>query len=354
MANESGGHWKTLTEARKLTDSTKIPGVFETDIKRVNPIERMAVIQASNSGKSIKWLREKNFTETAVTEVDIGQQMTWTDDVEYTEVEVYMKRLGIQRPLDKWHQEIHGTYNNYRTIALLETEKKVMRRIGDRIIYGDYTYNDQWDGLHALVAERSTPYAGTFGTGSKLNIDQADTGLSLEYVRVLINAMLFGIDEFWLNPITADWFDAAYQEKGFAGLAYNSAGALGQINMTTDEVGKPITKFAGIPLTRTDYMMGETTNTGTGATSNARGKNTAGVFSMFGLKYGNILNKEPGISFAFGGTSGAGDLYRLTVFPQLEDYDAEGIRLITYGAVLMGSTFCLGRIADIADAALLV
>ena len=36
---DSGGHWKTLAEARKLTDSTKIPGVFETDIKKGNPAE---------------------------------------------------------------------------------------------------------------------------------------------------------------------------------------------------------------------------------------------------------------------------------------------------------------------------
>ena len=39
MAN-SGGHWATLAEAQKLTQSTKIPGVIEEDVKRNNPLDR--------------------------------------------------------------------------------------------------------------------------------------------------------------------------------------------------------------------------------------------------------------------------------------------------------------------------
>ena len=351
---DSGGHWKTLDEARKLTDSTKIPGVQETDIKKGNPVELMQVVQAANTGKSIKWLREKNFSDSAVSELDIGEQLTWSDDVEYDEVEVFLKRLGIQRPLDKWNSAIHGTYNNYRAIALLETEKKMKRKIGDRIIYGDYTYNSQWDGLHAYAAEQGAVYAGTLGTGSKLNIDQADAGLSLEYLRAMLSAMVFGVDALWANKVVWNWMDAAYQEKGFAGLAYNVAGNLGLITMGLDDVGKSITRFDSVPLIDMDYLMGETTGTGTGATSNARSKNSAGVFSVFGVKGGNVMNQEPGICFGFGGTSGQGDLYDLTLFPQLEDYDAEGLRMISYGAVLLGSPAALGRIADIADAAITV
>jgi len=47
LAESSGGHWKTLAEAQKLTQSTKIPGVFEEDIKRNNPLERIPVAQAA-------------------------------------------------------------------------------------------------------------------------------------------------------------------------------------------------------------------------------------------------------------------------------------------------------------------
>ena len=49
-----------------------------------------------------------------------------------------------------------------------------------------------------------------------------------------------------------------------------------------------------------------------------------------------------------------GDFYKLVRFPELEDYDAGGIRLVNYGAVLLGSSMCLGRIADIEDVAIVV
>lgn len=353
---DSGGHWKTLADAQKLTESTKIPGVFETDIKKNNLLDVFPVCQAAHSGKSIKWLREKNFTDDAATELEIGEQITWTDDVEYDEVETYLKRVAIARPLDKFNTGIHGTYNDYRAIALLETEKKLKRRIGDRLVYGDYTYLNTWDGIHALSAERGTPYAGTLGTGSELNIDQNDTGLSLTYVRVMINALLYGCDLIAVNKRIKARLEAAYQEKGFAGLAYNSAGSLASLTMTYDQLGKPIINWAGTRIVDSDYLMGETSGTGTGATSDARTKSTGSSqrFSMFFFKFGNIMNQEPGICFGYGGTEGQGDLYKLEIFPKLEDFDAEGIRLITYGATLMGSPFCLGRIADIGDAAILV
>ena len=66
----SGGHWATLAEAQKLSQSTKIPGVFEEDIKRNNPIERVPVAQAAGTGLKIEWLREDSVIDEAVAEKD--------------------------------------------------------------------------------------------------------------------------------------------------------------------------------------------------------------------------------------------------------------------------------------------
>lgn len=341
---DSGGNWKTLDEARKLTESTKIPGVFETDIKRVNPLERMPVIQASGTGKSIKWLREKNFSETAVQDLDIGDQMTWSDDIEYEEVETYLKRLGLQRKLDNFVRDIYSTYNNYRQRVLVEMEKKLMRRIGHRAIYGDLTYGSsgQWDGLHALAAERGTAAADT------LNQDMGDAGLSLATIRNMEDQGKLGWDEIWAPYEVIRLLDAAYEEKGFAGLAYNTAGNLGMLMRSMNDVGKRILFWNSIPIVRTDYLVGEEDSTGTGASSDARGLYSATKnFSMFFLKYGNVMNEEPGVCFAYGGTEGLGDLYKFTPFEKLEDYDGEGMRMISYGAVLLGSYLSLGRIIDI-------
>ncbi len=359
---DSGGHWANLAAAQKLTQSMKIPGVFEEDIKRNNPVERLTVGQAAHSGLKIEWLREQpsavSAIEAAVADIAIGTQLSWTEDVDYDEKESTLRTSYIQRKLDHYLPGIYGTYNNYEARVLLESEKALKRKLGARIIYGDNTYTSalQMDGIHALAAEHGTPYTTSAVTNDPKNIDNANVGLSLHYLRVLIDSMLHGVDELWAPYEVIRWLDAAYQEKGFAGLAYNSAGNLGMITMGFNDIGKRVLFWDGIPIIRTDYLVRETINTGTGASSDARtlDSSSSGDFSLFAIKHGNVLNQEPGLTYAYGGTDGLGDLYKLVRFPELEDYDAGGIRLVNYSTLLLGSSLCLGRIFDIDDAAILV
>lgn len=349
MPDDSGGHWNTLTEAKKLTQSMKIPGVFEEDIKRNNPLERMPVAQAARSGLKIEWLRELTTTESAVADVDIGEQLSWSEDVTYEEKEMELKRTYIQRKLDHFVEGIYGTYNNYEARMLLESEKGLKRRLGARIIYADTdrTSSKQFDGLHALAAEHGTPYTSGSAYDQK-NIDMENAGLGLSLLRTLTDAMLLGIDELLMPFEIVRRLDAAYQERGFLGLA--SYPTMAFLSIGYNELGKRVLFWDGIPLIRTDYLVKEENGTGTGGTTNARALYTTdAMYSIFALKYGNVLNMEPGITYAYGGTEGLGDFYKLVRFPELEDYDAGGIRLVNYGAVLLGSSLCLGRIFDIAD-----
>ncbi len=362
MPDESGGHWSNLAAAQKLTQSMKIPGVFEEDIKRNNPIERLTVGQAAHSGLKIEWLRELpaavTAIEAAVSDIDIGEGLTWTEDSDYEEKEMTLRTCYIQRKLNHYVQGIYGTYNNYEARRLLESEKALKRKIGARIIYGDNTYTStkQFDGVHALAAEHGAPYTTSALTNDPKNIDNNHLGLSLHYLRVLVDAMLHGVDELWAPYEIIRWMDAAYQEKGFAGLNYSTAGNLGMITMGFNDIGKRVLFWDGIPIIRTDYLVRELRNTGTGDSGDARAllATSAGMFSIFAVKHGNVLNQEPGLTYAYGGTEGLGDLYKLVRFPELEDYDAGGIRLVNYSALLLGSSLCLGRIFDIYDEAILV
>ncbi|MDD4985598.1 MAG: hypothetical protein PHQ43_07400 [Dehalococcoidales bacterium] len=358
---DSGGHWKTLAEAQKLTQSMKIPGVFEEDVKRANPLDRISMAQAAGTGLKIEWLREKTTVEDAVVETDIGDQLTWSEDVEYDEKESTLRRVYVQRKLDHYVEGIYGTYNNYEARMLLECEKGLRRKIGDRLIYADTTYDGtptRFDGYHALAAEHGTAYTTSALGNDPKNIDQAHAGLSLHYLRVMVDSMLHGCDEILAPFEIIRWLDAAYQEKGFAGLAYNVAGNLGFLTQGFNDIGKRVLFWDGIPITRTDYLVAEQVDTGTGASSDARAKYTSGTryYSIFGVKYGNgqLDGSNPGLVFAFGKTQGVGDLYKLVRFPELEDYDAGGIRLVTYGAPILPSTHCLARIWDIGDAAVTV
>ena len=358
---DSGGHWSNLAAAQKLTQSMKIPGVFEEDIKRNNPLDRLTVGQAAHSGLKIEWLRELpaavTAIEAAVADIDIGEQLAWTEDVDYEEKEMTLRRSYIQRKLDKYIPGIYGTYNNYEARMLLESEKGLKRKLGARIIYADNTYTSskQFDGVHALAAEHGTPYTAGSDYDQK-NIDNGDAGLSLEFLRTMIDAMLHGVDELWAPYEVIRRMDAAYQEKGFAGLATATAGTMAFLSMGYNELGKRVLFWDGIPLIRTDYLVAEDDDTGTGADGAARGLYASGdkVYSIFAVKHGNVLNQEPGLTFAYGGTEGLGDFYKLVRFPELEDYDAGGIRLVNYAALLLGSSLCLGRIFDIQDAAITV
>ncbi len=353
----SGGHWKTLAEAQKLTQSTKVPGVFEEDIKRNNPLERIPVAQAAGTGLKIEWLRENTTTEDAVVEAGVGDQLSWGEDVEYTEVDSTLRYIYIQRKLDRYVQNIYGTYNDYKAQALLESEKGLKRKIGDRLVYGDTTYGGtptQWDGFHALAAERGTPNAAATTTNSDLNIDAASGALPLGLVRRMIDAMKYGVSELLMSPKIALRWDAAYDERGFTyAVSSNETWHASLITRSLNDIGMPVLFFMGIPIIRSDYMLEETDGTGTGGTSNARAKSVGGAgYTIFGLKYGDVLAREPGIGYGYGGTEGEGDLYELWTWPRLEDYNAGGMRLDTYGTVLMGTTMGLGRIFDITDAAI--
>ena len=348
----SGGHWATLAEAQKLSQSTKIPGVFEEDIKRNNPIERVPVAQAAGTGLKIEWLREDSVIDEAVAEKDIGDQLSWAEDVTYTEVEATLRYLVIQRKLDRFVQNIYGTYTDYKAQVLLEMEKGCKRKIGDRLIYGDTTYGGtptQFDGLHALAAERGSAWAGS-GANSKLNMDMGNAALSLNYIRNMVDAMKYGVNEIWMPPQLGLRFDAAYDERGFTYAVSSSENFhYSLITRGINEIGMPILYFMGIPIIRTDYLVQEDDGTGLGSDARASGTDN---YSIFLVTLGNVMAREPGLTYAFGGTEALGDFYELWTWDRLEDYNAGGMRMDTYGTVLLGSTLCLGRIIDISDAAI--
>ena len=358
---DSGGHWKTLAEAAKLTQSMKIPGVFEEDIKRNNPLDRVAVAQAAHTGNKIEWLREKTTTEDAVLEKEVGEQLSWSDDVEYEEKEMTLRITYIQRKLDKYVQGIYGTYNNYESRVLIESEKGLKRRLGTRLIYGDNTYTSskQFDGLHALAAEHGTAYTTSALTNDPKNIDNGNAGLSLHYLRVMVDSMLHGVDEIWAPFEIIRWMDAAYQEKGFAGLATGTAGNLGFLTLGYNELGKRVLFWDGTSFVRTDYLVAEESGTGTGASSDARALYSSDrTFSIFGIKRGggSLDGSDPGLVFAYANIEGGaqGDLYKIVRFPELEDFDAGGLRLINYGALILPSSLCLARIMNVYHAAVTV
>jgi hypothetical protein len=346
----SGGHWSTLAEAKKLTQSMLIPGVIDEDIKRGNPFAMLPLAQANHTGSSIKWLRSNATATGDVKNFTRGALRTWTESVTYTEVETELRSCNLSRLLDKFNPAIYGTFNNYEEIVLSEMLDAMKKNMGDKIIYDDYTYDDeglQMDGLHALAAENY---------GTKLDIDEREGPLSLANMKQLIREMKHGIDfflvPFWLPDRMAD----ALQQAGFAGLATTSAGSLGTITMTKDDFGKPLYQFSGIPLIPTDFLVPENANTGIPA--KARTKNTTGtgnMYSIFAIKLGqgNLTARDPGLKLAFGQTENDGDMLNLEYWDKLETHiGTKGMSITAHTCLINGSSMCVGRIWDVTDAAI--
>ena len=333
------GHWKNLTEAQKLTQSQLIPGVIEEDIYRNSLLDRTPVVLAQ--GQSIKWNRESTVLDDAVQNMDIGEKMTWTSNVEYDQQETSLKRKAIQRLLDNFIVDVYGTINNYEAQALWEIKKGMMRKLGDSLIYDDITYGSskQFDGLHALAAIQ---------TGTDLDIDEGGA-LSMGNVRTVIDAMKYGVDAIYLPYCIHRRINAAYQERAFAGTAGDHTMSL--ISFGYNEVGRRVMFFDGIPLVPTDFLVKE--NDGVGDGSDLRAKYTTGTetYSIFFIKFGDIFNSEPGLCVGFGDPEMGQSLYKVELFDKLEDYHAKGIRLVTYTTPLLGSKLCLGRIFDVQDSA---
>jgi len=333
------GHWASLTQCQKLTQSQLIPGVIEEDIARNNILDRIPVAQAS--GKSIKWNREATVMDTSVANIDIGEQISWTASMTYEGMEVELKRKAVQRRLDNFVPDVYGTINNYEATMLWEMKKGIVRRLGDDIIYDDVTYGTrEFDGLHAWAAVQ---------TGTDLDIE-ASGRLSLHQLRLQHDAMKNGIDDCYIPFRIARRIDEAYQEFGLTQLASGTAGTMAQISYGVDDMGKRVMFFDGVPFLRTDFLVGEKADTGEG--TSIREKYVASgtqQWSLFNIKYGNVFNGEPGLTLGFGNTEMLGQFYKIVTFDELEDYDAGGIRLVSYIALLLGSKLCLGRYYDISD-----
>jgi len=333
------GHWKDLTEAQRLTESQLIPGVVEEDIYIGPMIDRMPSVLAK--GKSIKWNREKVVMDADVLDVDIGEKMVWTSSMEYDPQETELKRSAIQRLLDNFIPDVYGTINNYEAQVLWEIKKGMFRRLGHKLIYNDITYGGakQYDGLHALAALQ---------TGTDLDIDGAEAGLKLIDLRTMIDAMKYGCDAIFMPTAIARKIDAAYREGGIVYTA--NTRMLSAITYGVNSEGGRIAYFDGVPIIRSDYLRPEDPNVGDG--SDLRTVNAAETnYSIFGIKFGDIFNQEPGLCMAYGNPEMVNKLYKVEYFDKLENYDAKGIRLVTYTSPLLGSKLCLGRIFDVESTA---
>jgi len=332
----SGGHWANLAELKKLGQAQLVPGVADgtATVFRGGLLDRMPLAQAK--GTSIQW--NETATDRRGRRATIGDELTWVDNVAYTQRETELKTIYDQTPLNKFVSSIYDTVNNYEAQQLVELVGSVSRTLEDELIYGDDTFGTkQFDGLHAWAEIQS----------GNLDIDEGEGALALTNMRALRDAMKMGIDA-WLVPYA---ISARFDELMEVGIGANIP--LGVMSRGIDQFGQPVLMYGGIPIIRSDFLVGEQANTGAG--SDARAKNSSGTvnYSIFALKFGQVMQNVPGLTLGFGGDANVlGQPFRPERFDKLENFDAAGLRLTGYFGLMASGPFSVGRIRDITDAAI--
>lgn len=345
-------HWDSITEVQKLTESVLVPGVIEENIYR-GPMLGQPMPVAWTPGQTQKYNRELSEPKDDVRRIDIGDQLSWSSSVTYTQVEVTLKRSYIQRVLDTFVADVYGTINDYRAQKLMECKKAVYVDLNEQIVYGDLTYGDsasglEFDGMHAWVEGTGSDALATSGTN--VNYDGEEAGLNFQKMRPWLSSMKLGVDILYMPFILSNRLSAAVMEAGFNNTTSRTTSTvLAQIQFGVNEMGKRVMFWDGIPIVPSDYMVAEQANTGQGSDARAARSSGDNQYSIFAVKFGNVYMGEGGFMYGFGATNMAGEMYKIVPFEKLENYDGEGLRLVSYGATLLGSKYGLGRMCDIED-----
>jgi hypothetical protein len=115
---------------------------------------------------------------------------------------------------------------------------------------------------------------------------------------------------------------------------------LANITYGFDGFGKRIPYFDGVPIMITDYISNnENDNTG------GKASTTTNCTSIYAIRFGTI--PEGGLCLLTSGQSNKVEMFRLIELKDLEDYDADGLRLVAYCAMALGSTKAIARIHSI-------
>jgi len=328
------GNWSSLEEAQKIVQhELLLAGVVEEIIKEGEVMPRLPVMQIDS--KELIYYREKSLP--SANYYAKGGQMSWDADTDYGDKQtVELAIAGGQRRIDKFMRDTYKNPNDYRAQVMKELTKGLTQWLEKEFIYGSGATN-HCDGLRYLLNANSD--ASMTAVGGTTNQNAA---LSIANLRCLVDAVRPKPDILLMNRDFARKFDAFVQE----GAIETSAGA-GQVfgsRMTTtvNNLGERVAYFDGIPIVRSDFLVATEAAAGTYST-------TGTATSIYAIRFGQIM--EGGVCMVTGGQGGEiGRILAVDTFDKLEDYNAEGVRVIGYFNFALGSTKGAARIRNITSA----
>ena len=317
------GHFESLAEAQKLVQSELLAGVIQETFEEGQLLRYLPVTTIDS--KSLLYNRESTLPSAAA--YAIHDQIPWTADVNFSQVEIALKIFARQDILDAFMMKTYRNPNDYRTIILSTLRKGVMRTIEDKLIYGNVDDDaNEFDGIGRLLpADISGGEA--WAAANTQAYDMAIGPVTMKVTRELIDQVRPKPDILLMTRTLRNTYSATAFEKGLVLSNISGAGPVYGL----DKFGSRIDWFDGIPIVISDYLLDEANNT-----VDKDPGNDSGYSSIRALRFGNII--DGGISLVTGGDTGGVDFFKMVELEQLEDYDAGGIRLVAYTALAQGSS----------------
>jgi len=335
------GHFDSLAEAQKLVQSQLLAGVVQEIYEEGQLLQRLPVTTIDS--KTLQYNRESTLPSAAFYE--IHEQIPWSAEVSFTQVEVGLKIIVRQDVLDNFMMKTYRNPNDYRTIILKNLAKGCMRTIEDKLIYGNID-NDaaEFDGIgHMLPAD----IAGSeqWLAANPQAWDMGNAALSMIRMRELIDKVKPKPSILLMTRTMRNYLSSIAFEKGIVLANANPI----MLSSGENKFGARIDYFDGVPIQISDYQggtYGETDNTVNKAAA------ATGISSIWAIRFGNIL--DGGLSLVTGGDTGGMAFFKVTELDALEDYDASGIRLTAYAALAQGSSKATAVIHSIDEDATVV
>jgi len=322
------GHWASLEEAQKLVQSKLLAGVVQETWEEGQLLNMLPVMAID----SLSVVYNRQTTPGSASFYDIHEQIPFTAEQTQTQKTVTLKRVARATILDRFMMDTYKDPNDYRTIALSQLREGCMRTIENKLIYGDID-NDaaEFDGMGKLF---ETDAAGdeNFASGNPQQRDNGTDALKLYNFRRLIDVVKPKPDILLMTRTLRNMLSAAAFETG---IGTNMQGSV--INQTKNEYGARLDYFDGIRIVISDYLVNEDDNT-----CGEDDGNDSGYVSLWAIRFGQIL--DGGLCLCIGGRTGGPDFFHMVEIPEMEDYDAAGIRLTAYCSLALGSSKAMGRI----------
>lgn len=327
------GFYRTLAEAQKLVTDTLLAGVIEEIIEEGQLIPELPIMQLDS--KELQYNREESLPSAQY--VDIGEVITSQTPADYIAVACRLKRIIGQWDLDNFIIDTYKDPNDARALAISQCRKGVMRWVENEIIYGAGTPRVaasggtelQIMGMHALMNDASQ-------AGQMLHAGAGTTGgaLSLHLLDQLIDLVKPKPDALYLNFQL--WRRMQAMGRGEQGITVPV--------VTTQRVGDdlaPVSHFyRGVRIVRSDYLL----QTETIAAAKYALPTTGACSSIFAIRFGVV--EEGGLCLVTGSP-----MFQMVDFEDLEDKDAQRIRLKWYVNQALGSTKSIARIDGVLDVA---